>query len=141
MFFPLKFVLGFLFFGQQAENHDNLRVGSRLCEEYMDLVTITIMMLPGVACIYYGQEIGMMNNLVRIDQRKDANNDGNTGAARDGERLPMQWDDTMNAGKVKFMQKYLLPFNFFPAYILTCGYVEFYSKLDNGNFLKIFYNW
>ncbi|KAL6954689.1 hypothetical protein U1Q18_042189 [Sarracenia purpurea var. burkii] len=81
-----------------AENHDNLRIGSRLCEEYMDLVTITIMTLPGVACLYYGEEIGMTNSQVRIDQRKDPNNDGNTGATRDGERLPMQWDDTMNAG-------------------------------------------
>ncbi|KAL6954685.1 hypothetical protein U1Q18_042185 [Sarracenia purpurea var. burkii] len=82
-----------------AENHDNLRIGSRLCEEYMDLVTITIMTLPGVACVYYGEEIGMTNSMVRKDQRKDPNNDaGGSGATRDGERLPMQWDDTMNAG-------------------------------------------
>ncbi|XP_065224683.1 maltase 1-like [Planococcus citri] len=81
-----------------AENHDNFRIGTRLCEEYMDIVTITIMMLPGVACVYYGQEIGMTNSHVRKDQRKDENNDGATGASRDGERLPMQWDDTMNSG-------------------------------------------
>lgn len=83
----------------QAENHDNLRIGNRLCEEYMDIITVTIMTLPGVACIYYGQEIGMMNSKVRVDQRKDPNNDGNSGNTRDGERLPMQWDDSMNAGK------------------------------------------
>ncbi|XP_065222590.1 maltase 2-like [Planococcus citri] len=80
-----------------AENHDNMRIGSRICEEYMDIVTITIMMLPGVACVYYGQEIGMTNGYVRPDQTKDANA-GPLATTRDGERLPMQWDDTMNSG-------------------------------------------
>ncbi|XP_065223615.1 alpha-glucosidase-like [Planococcus citri] len=84
-----------------ADNHDTVRTGSRLCEEYMDIVTITMMMLPGIACIYYGQEIGMTNSKVRPDQRQDPNNDG--AISRDGERLPMQWDDTMNSG---FTSKY-----------------------------------
>ncbi|XP_065221389.1 maltase 2-like [Planococcus citri] len=88
-----------------AENHDNMRIGRRLCEEYMDIVTITMMMLPGIACVYYGQEIGMTNSYVRPDQRKDPNNDASPSAqSRDGERLPMQWDDTMNSG---FTSKYI----------------------------------
>ncbi|XP_065222591.1 maltase A3-like [Planococcus citri] len=88
-----------------AENHDNKRIGSRLCEEYMDIVTITIMTLPGTACVYYGQEIGMTNSYVRPDQRKDPNNDATPSAqSRDGERLPIQWDDTMNSG---FTSKYI----------------------------------
>ncbi|XP_065205958.1 maltase 2-like [Planococcus citri] len=87
-----------------TENHDDLRIGSRLCEEYMDIVTITIMTLPGIACVYYGQEIGMTNGYVRPDQRKDPNHDATPKArSRDGERLPMQWDDTMNSG---FTSKY-----------------------------------
>lgn len=91
----------FCFIRSQAENHDNLRLGSRLCEEYMDIVTVTIMTLPGVACIYYGEEIGMVNGQVRKDQRQDPNNDGWSGKTRDGERLPMQWDNSMNAGNTQ----------------------------------------
>lgn len=61
---------------------------------------ITIMMLPGVACIYYGQEIGMVDNDIRPDQIRDLYNNGDREMSRrDRERLPMQWDDTMNAGK------------------------------------------
>lgn len=62
-------------------------------------MTITIMMLPGVACIYYGQEIGMLDNDVRPDQIRDPYNNGDREMSRrDRERLPMQWDNTMNAG-------------------------------------------
>lgn len=83
----------------QAENHDNFRIGNRLNDEFIDLILITIMMLPGVACIYYGQEIGMVDNNVRPDQVRDHNDGGILlGRTRDGERLPMQWDSSMNAG-------------------------------------------
>lgn len=83
----------------QAENHDNFRVGNRLNEEYNDIILITIMMLPGVACVYYGQEIGMLDNNVRPDQVQDPNNNGiSMDQTRDPERLPMQWDNSMNAG-------------------------------------------
>lgn len=64
----------------------------------MDIIVTTIMMLPGVACVYYGQEIGMVNNHIRDDQRRDPNYDVNTGITRDSERLPMQWDNSTNAG-------------------------------------------
>ncbi|XP_065203780.1 maltase 2-like [Planococcus citri] len=115
-----------------AENHDNFRVGSRLCEEYMDIVTITIMMLPGVACIYYGQEIGMTNNFVRIDQRKDPNNDG-TGVTRDGERLPMQWDDTMNSG---FTSRYKSWLPVHPNYWKTNVETQKAEKMSKYNIFK-----
>ncbi len=56
-----------------------------------------MLMLPGVACLYYGQEIGMMGNNVRPDQIRDVLVDG-VRLSRDAERLPMQWDDSINAG-------------------------------------------
>lgn len=65
----------------------------------MDIMLITIMTLPGVACIYYGQEIGMRNYAVRSDQTKDLKLTGLEEPPRDGQRLPMQWDDSLNAGK------------------------------------------
>jgi len=51
--------------------------------------------------MYYGEEIGMENNnSKRKEDVKDP--EGRTGwpkeIGRDGERTPMQWDDTTNAG-------------------------------------------
>lgn len=58
-------------------------------------MNVLVMVLPGVACLYYGQEIGMLHGPVRPDQVQD-------GKAfkwsRDPARVPMQWDDSLNAG-------------------------------------------
>lgn len=63
---------------------------------------ISTMMLPGVACIYYGQEIGMLNNRIRPDQLQDPNRNGvNSRLQRDAVRVPMQWDDSLNAGTLQ----------------------------------------
>ena len=57
--------------------------------------------LRGTPIMYYGEEIGMQNN---DPKRKEDVKDpiGRTGwpkeIGRDGERTPMQWDDTPNAG-------------------------------------------
>jgi alpha-glucosidase len=57
--------------------------------------------LRGTPILYYGEEIGMQNNdPVRKEDVKDPI--GRTGwpteIGRDGERTPMQWNDTPNAG-------------------------------------------
>lgn len=63
-------------------------------------MTVLVMMLPGVACLYYGQEIGMINGPIRPDQVHDPFHDGtDLKRPRDPSRTPMQWDDTLNAGK------------------------------------------
>jgi alpha-glucosidase len=60
--------------------------------------------LRGTPIMYYGEEIGMTNN---DPKRKEDVKDpiGKTGwpmeIGRDGERTPMQWDDTVNAGFTK----------------------------------------
>ncbi len=81
----------------KAENHDLRRVADRLNDEYMDIITISMMTLPGVPCIYYGQEIGMTGNFLRPDQITDFTID--MSPPRDPSRQPMQWDDTINAGR------------------------------------------
>lgn len=69
-----------------------------------------IMMLPGILYVYYGQEIGIPNGLLRFDQIKDKLG----GVAkrkyitRDYERCPMQWDDTMSAGKQQTVLKLII---------------------------------
>lgn len=57
------------------------------------------MTLPGVACLYYGQEIGMPAGPVREDQVRDyLRGLDRSRISRDPIRLPMQWDDTLNSG-------------------------------------------
>lgn len=68
--------------------------------EFMDIMVTTILTLPGIACIYYGQEIGLMGYPLRFDQIRDPNNDGHdVRQTRDAERLPMQWDSSKNGGR------------------------------------------
>ncbi|CAH0775248.1 unnamed protein product [Bemisia tabaci] len=82
-----------------VSNHDNPRLASRTAPEFADAMNILQLLLPGVASVYYGDEIGMSNALVRKDQTKDPNNGGGGRTdTRDAERSPMQWDNTMNAG-------------------------------------------
>lgn len=54
------------------------------------------MLLPGTVVTYYGQEIAMLNGLVAKDQMRDLLG----GGGRDPNRLPMQWDDSINAGEI-----------------------------------------
>lgn len=61
-------------------------------------MNIIIMLLPGVPGIYYGQEICMVDGLVRTDQEKDTVGLPGTSRTRDLPRTPMQWDNTLNAG-------------------------------------------
>jgi alpha-glucosidase len=57
--------------------------------------------LRGTPIMYYGEEIGMQNNNPkRREDVKDPVGRAHwpTNIGRDGERTPMQWDDTPNAG-------------------------------------------
>jgi len=84
----------------QIENHDNPRVATKFDPETVPLFTALKLILPGVDVTFYGGEIGMTNTYVRQDQIRDPNNAGGamSGETRDGERCPMQWDDSINAG-------------------------------------------
>lgn len=76
-------------------------MNSKTSKEHATIILMNVMMLPGVVYLYYGQEIGMMNGLVRFDQIQDhlGGSEKKKFITRDYERSPMQWDDTMNAGK------------------------------------------
>lgn len=83
----------------QAENHDTVRTSTRTSQEYADVTTFLMMTLPGVACLYYGQEIGMPDGPIRPDQVQDRlRGVERDRLSRDSVRVPMQWDDTLNSG-------------------------------------------
>lgn len=88
------------------DNHDNprmdVRYGDGSHNEDIERVLSTILFTTrGVALMYYGDEIGMKTSTpTRKEDVKDPI--GISGwpkeKGRDGERTPMQWDDSPNAG-------------------------------------------
>lgn len=87
-------------------NHDIRRVYDRYGDgqhndQIAKLVASLYLTLRGTAVMYYGEEIGMENNdPKRPEDVKDSM--GKLGwpkeKGRDGERTPMQWNDSVNAG-------------------------------------------
>ncbi len=87
-------------------NHDIERVYDRYGDgrhndQIAKLMASLYLTLRGTAVMYYGEEIGMENNdPKRPEDVKDSR--GRLGwpadKGRDGERTPMQWNDTANAG-------------------------------------------
>ncbi len=74
-------------------NHDNPRLVTRLGEEDARSAALLQMTLPGVAYVYYGEEIGMRNVAIPKDRMHDVYYH-----SRDPERTPMQWSSALNAG-------------------------------------------
>ena len=56
----------------QLSNHDLGRVSSRKGTEYLDGMNMLLMMLPGSAILYYGDEIGMQHITVKDQQTEVA---------------------------------------------------------------------
>ena len=71
-------------------NHDTPRPARKLDESELKLAFATILTLPGVPFIYYGDEIGM--KYVENMPTKEG------GYTRTGTRTPMQWDNSKNCG-------------------------------------------
>ncbi|HET8669803.1 MAG TPA: alpha-amylase family glycosyl hydrolase, partial [Candidatus Saccharimonadales bacterium] len=74
-------------------NHDNPRIVTRLGEEDARSAAVLQMTLPGMAIIYYGDEIGMRSAELPADAIRDTYY-----KSRDPERTPMQWSAASNAG-------------------------------------------
>src|SRR5258708_40107289 len=89
-----------------VSNHDIRRVYDRCGDgvhndQIAKLMASLYLTLRGTAVMYYGEEIGMENNdPKRPEDVKDP--EGRAGwpkeIGRDGERTPMQWDSSANAG-------------------------------------------
>ena len=87
-------------------NHDKVRAYSRFADGKHDddiakVMAAMYLMLRGTPIMYYGEEIGMKNNEpTRKEDVKDPIGQLGwpTEKGRDGERTPMQWNDSPNAG-------------------------------------------
>ena len=89
----------------------------------IEVMNALLFSLPGTPVIYYGDEIGMGDNVYLGD--------------RNGVRTPMQWSPDRNAGfSAANPQKLYLPVNIDPAYHYEAINVE--SQQDNPNSLL---NW
>jgi glycosidase len=79
-------------------NHDQSRVASRLGRDQARAAMLLLLTLRGTPTIYYGEEIGMLDVPVPHEQARDPWERREPGKGRDGERSPMQWDASPNAG-------------------------------------------
>lgn len=85
-------------------NHDKPRMATRYGSERVQGMLALEMGLPGVAVTYYGEEIGMTNNMditwVETVDPQACNNAEEIyqSTSRDPSRTPFQWDDSVNAG-------------------------------------------
>jgi alpha-glucosidase len=81
-------------------NHDRPRVASRVGRDQARVAAMLLLTLRGTPTLYYGDEIGMHQVAIALDQVRDPfeKNVPGIGVGRDGCRTPMQWDATLHAG-------------------------------------------
>lgn len=81
-------------------NHDNPRITSRVGVHQAKVAAILLLTLRGTPTIYYGDEIGMRDVPIPIEEVQDPQglNMPDKNLSRDPERTPMQWSNSKNAG-------------------------------------------
>lgn len=77
-------------------NHDKPRLASRLGSEAARSAAVLLLTLPGMAFIYNGDELGMVNGDIPPEKVQDPSTQN--GVGRDPERTPMQWSAAKHAG-------------------------------------------
>ncbi|XP_065488265.1 amino acid transporter heavy chain SLC3A1 [Caloenas nicobarica] len=70
------------------------RISSRIGKEYINVINMLLLTLPGTPVTYYGEEIGMENTASENVSEECINSDPVTFP----EKSPMQWDGKVNAG-------------------------------------------
>lgn len=77
-------------------NHDESRIATRIGSAAARTAALMLLTLPGMAFMYYGEELGMTDVLIPEDNIQDPFSGLEHG--RDPERTPMQWNSSANAG-------------------------------------------
>lgn len=80
----------------QLGSHDVTRTAQRIGQGQARVAAMLQMMLPGTAFLYYGDEIGLENIVLRADQVRDPYT--SFGRGRDFYRAPMPWTGEDGAG-------------------------------------------
>jgi alpha-glucosidase len=81
-------------------NHDQHRIATRVGEAQARIAAMMLLTLRGTPTLYYGDEIGMTDNVIPPDRVQDPyeKNQPGLGLGRDPQRTPMQWDGSPHAG-------------------------------------------
>lgn len=81
-------------------NHDRPRLASRIGREQTGVAAMLLLTLRGTPTIYYGEEIGMRDVPIPVEEIQDPQglNMPDKNLSRDPCRTPMQWNDKENAG-------------------------------------------
>ncbi len=79
-------------------NHDKLRFPARIGSDSVRVAAMLELTLPGIAMMYYGDEIGMAGVEIQPYQVLDPLGQSHPDEGRDGARSPMQWSQEDNAG-------------------------------------------
>ena len=81
-------------------NHDKPRISSRIGRSQARVAAMLLLTLRGTPTLYYGDEIGMRDVPIPMDEIVDPQglNMPDLNVSRDPARTPMQWDGTENSG-------------------------------------------
>ncbi|GFY56675.1 maltase A3 [Trichonephila inaurata madagascariensis] len=80
-------------------SHDFPRVATRVGSTLASSLQMIMMLLPGIPISYYGDELGMENGVISIEEMRDSFAlRTKPSESRDPMRTPMQWDCSKNAG-------------------------------------------
>jgi alpha-glucosidase len=81
-------------------NHDQPRITSRVGQMQARVAAMLLFTLRGTPTLYYGDEIGMSDVPIPIEEVQDPQglNMPDKNLSRDPARTPMQWDKSKNAG-------------------------------------------
>ncbi|MGI8824107.1 MAG: alpha-amylase family glycosyl hydrolase [Chloroflexota bacterium] len=79
-------------------NHDQHRLASRIGAEQARVGMTLLLTLRGTPTMYYGDELGMHDVPITLEQVHDPWELNEPGLGRDAERTPMQWNTQPNAG-------------------------------------------
>ncbi|WP_439555449.1 alpha-amylase family glycosyl hydrolase [Dyadobacter sp.] len=94
-------------------NHDKPRISSRIGRSQAKIAALMLLTLRGTPTIYYGDEIGMRDVAIPINEIVDPQglNMPDLNVSRDPSRTPMQWSSEINSGFSQNKPWLRLPYN------------------------------